>query len=149
MCVHVLVLLFTQLSMYFVLKQSQEVQSSFFLSVALMGWSRVSIHSRMIHLLKSCSSRFIVIGNHNIAASGSDKTSILISIDNKINFTHYDDNNQWNLGNYHWDEKEKNNIVYKFNIKRIPKYYEINIIFPIFVIASLCVWNTFIPITLG
>ncbi len=27
--------------------------------------------------------RFIVIGNHNIAASGSDKTSILISIDNK------------------------------------------------------------------
>jgi len=73
----------------------------------------------------------------------------LISIDNKINFTHYDDNNQWNLGNYHLDEKEKNNIVYKFNIKRIPKYYEINIIFPIFVIASLCVWNTFIPITLG
>jgi chorismate mutase/prephenate dehydratase len=44
---------------------------------------KVGILKNNIHDSIDNTTRFIVIGNHNIAASGSDKTSILISIDNK------------------------------------------------------------------
>ena len=44
---------------------------------------KVSILKNNIHDSIDNTTRFIIIGNHNIAASGSDKTSILISIDNK------------------------------------------------------------------
>jgi chorismate mutase/prephenate dehydratase len=44
---------------------------------------KVGILKNNIHDSIDNTTRFIVIGNHNIAASGLDKTSILISIDNK------------------------------------------------------------------
>jgi len=45
---------------------------------------KVNILKSNIHDSADNTTRFIIVGNHNINASGLDKTSILISIDNKV-----------------------------------------------------------------
>nr|QFG74579.1 MAG: neurotransmitter-gated ion-channel ligand binding domain protein [Megaviridae environmental sample] len=79
------------------------------------------------------------------------KTDINLFTKNII-LDYYKDNSEWELTNtdsYIYNSNFNNEIYYKFYLTRISSYYNINIIFPLFILGFLNIITVFIPINEG
>lgn len=96
---------------------------------------------------QNCQMRFMSL-NYNY-------NQLNIVYNNNLQFNNYESNDEWNLvdtnfflENYTLDEKF-HSLVYEFKLERIPKYYEINIITPFFILSFMSLILLLIPLNSG